>query len=251
MTEKKTKPAAAANKIAAPARKTSAPVASTAGAPKAPATVAKAQTPAPVAAPVEAKAAVPVPGQSEPVKVEPVKVETIVKPVAEIAKAAATHIETATQAVRKAMPAAQKETNDIMNDTAQKFATEFNDRAKAAMEKTTKALEDLNEFGKGNMEAVVESSKVAAKAAETISQQAAEYGRKSFEQASAAMKSFAAAKSPTELFQLQSDYARSAFDQLIAETSKNSEAFLKLTGDVFQPISNRFAVAAEKIKTVA
>ncbi|MFX7060050.1 phasin family protein, partial [Acinetobacter baumannii] len=67
----------------------------------------------------------------------------------------------------------------------------------------------------------------------------------------AALKSFASVKSPTELFQLQSDYARSSFDALVAETSKTTEAMLKLAGEVFQPISNRFAVAAEKIKTAA
>ena len=68
---------------------------------------------------------------------------------------------------------------------------------------------------------------------------------------SAALKTFASAKTPTEFFQLQSDFARSAFDQLIAETSKNSETLLKVAGDVFQPISNRFAVAAEKFKAAA
>ena len=33
------------------------------------------------------------------------------------------------------------------------------------------------------------------------------------------------------------------------EASKLSEAWMKLAGEVFQPISNRYALAAEKIKT--
>jgi len=154
---------------------------------------------------------------------------------------------------------------DTVNNTAEQTKTftqdtqnratamlqDMNGRAKSAMERSTKMFEELNEFNKGNIEAMVESSRVAAKAAEQLSQQAAETARKNFENATQAMKSFASVKTPTELFQLQSDYARSAFDQLIAETSKNSETMLKLAGDVFQPISNRFAVAAEKIKTAA
>ncbi|NNM78125.1 phasin family protein [Sphingomonas sp. ID1715] len=128
---------------------------------------------------------------------------------------------------------------------------DVNTRAKAAMERSTKLFEELNEFNKGNIEAIVESSKVAAKVAEQMGQNAAETARKNFEQATAALKSFAAAKTPTEFFQLQSEFARSAFDQLIAETSKNSETALKLAGDIFQPISNRFAVAAEKFKHAA
>jgi hypothetical protein len=44
---------------------------------------------------------------------------------------------------------------------------------------------------------------------------------------------------------------RAGFDAIISETSKNSEFLLKLAGDIFQPISDRFAVAAEKLKTAA
>ncbi|RYE57725.1 MAG: phasin family protein, partial [Rhizobiaceae bacterium] len=79
----------------------------------------------------------------------------------------------------------------------------------------------------------------------------ADYGKKSFETASATMKSLAAVKTPTEMFQIQSDYAKSSFDSAVAEASKFSEAWLKLAGEVFQPISSRYALAAEKIKTAA
>jgi len=139
---------------------------------------------------------------------------------------------------------------DATNRGQAMFA-DMNDRAKAAMERSSKLFEDMTEFNKGNIEAMVESSRVAAKAAETLSQHAAEAARKNFEQATSAMKSMASAKTPTELFQLQSELARKSFDDMIAETSKASETMLKLAGDVFQPISNRFAVAAEKMKTVA
>ena len=65
------------------------------------------------------------------------------------------------------------------------------------------------------------------------------------------MKNMASVKSPTELFQLQSELARKSFDDMIAEMSKTSETMLKLAGDVFQPLSNRFAVAADKFKAAA
>ena len=98
---------------------------------------------------------------------------------------------------------------------------------------------------------LVESSRIAAKGFETLGQEAAEYSRKSFESATAAMKTLATVKSPTEFFKLQSDFVRGAFDSYVAEASKNTEAVLKLAGDAAQPLSNRFAVAAEKVKTVA
>ena len=156
-----------------------------------------------------------------------------------------------------AVLAATKDT-DIMQDTIKKTAAqaetlfaEANDRAKAAFDKGSKLFDELNDFAKGNVEAVVESSTIAAKGFEALGQDAADYSRKSFESATQAVKAFAGAKSPTEFFKLQSDYVRSAFDALVAETSKNAEAVLKLAGDVAQPLSNRAAVAVEKIKVAA
>jgi phasin family protein len=135
--------------------------------------------------------------------------------------------------------------------TPNQMFTGFNDRAKAAMEKSGKMVEEMNEFGKGNVEALVESSRIALKGFESIGQDAAEYGRKSFEGFTAAMKSMASVKSPTELFKLHSDFVKASFDQAVAEASKNTEAMIKLAGDAAQPISNRFAVAADKAKSIA
>jgi phasin family protein len=136
-------------------------------------------------------------------------------------------------------------------DKTQAYFAEANDRAKSAMEKSAKAFEDMNEFSKGNVEALVESSKIAAKGFETLGQSAADYARKSFEGATATLKSLSTVKSPTDFFKLHSDYVRSSFDSMVAETSKTTEAVLKLAGEVAQPISSRVAVAVEKVKVAA
>ncbi|HWH17755.1 MAG TPA: phasin family protein [Allosphingosinicella sp.] len=136
-------------------------------------------------------------------------------------------------------------------DRIQAAFGDVNERAKTAVEKSAKIVEELTELTKGNVEALVASSKVAAKGVENLSQGAADYGRRSFEEASAALKSFAEVKSPTDFFRLQSDYARSTFDSFVAESSKASEAVLKLAGEVAEPITSRYAVAAERVKTLA
>ncbi|WP_447726673.1 phasin family protein [Sphingomonas koreensis] len=143
---------------------------------------------------------------------------------------------------------------DIMENTIEKtqaLFADFNERAKATVEKNTKLAGEFTEFAKGNVEALVESGKIAAKGFETLGQDAAEYSRKSFENATATLKSLSSVKTPADFFKLQSDYVRSAFDSVVAETSKNTEAFIKLAGDAAQPISSRFAVAVEKVKTAA
>ena len=137
---------------------------------------------------------------------------------------------------------------------AERFQAAFGDvnaRAKDAMERGTRLLEEMTELTRGNVEALVASSKVAARGVETLGQEAAEYGRRSFEEASAALKSFAEVKSATDFFKLQSDYARSAFDSLVTESSKISEQVIKLAGEVAEPITSRYSVAAERVKNIA
>ncbi len=207
------------------------------------------EMPAPVAKPADAVADAPAVSVEKPVVQAAVPAEP----------------ETVTQSV--AIPAAEpiKKGPEIMTDvieTSKAFAedakariqsavAELNEKAKVAMEKSTKAMEELGELTKGNLEAMVESSKIAAKGVEAMGQDAAEYGRKSFEKTSATIKSFAAVKSPTEFFQLQSELMTSTFDTLAAEAAKTSEAMLKLAGEIAQPISSRVAIVSDKIKSLA
>lgn len=198
--------------------------------------------PKPVAAPVVAKAPVAAPApKSVPAAAALSKTVPAAPAVANISTT----------------PTPQKETSimeNTINNAAEKTQSlfvEMNDRAKAAMEKTQGLFAEMNDFNKGNVEALVESSKIAVKGIESMGQDAAEYTRKSFEGATAVIKSLASVKSPTEFMKLHSDYVRTSFDQLVAESSKNTEAMLKLAGEIAQPISNRVAVAAEKIKVNA
>ncbi|MDF2385744.1 TIGR01841 family phasin [Nostoc ellipsosporum NOK] len=178
-------------------------------------------------------------------------------PVEQIAEVAAETAITVVEAVEETVVAPEVKgswkmtTIENATDKAQALFAEWNDRTKAAVEKSTKLVEEANDFAKGNVEALVESGRIAAKGFEGLGQDAAEYGRKSFESATAALKNLAAVKSPTEFFKLQSDYFRGAFDSYVAEASKNTEALIKLASDAAQPLSNRVAVAAEKVKTAA
>lgn len=214
--------------------------------------------PEPVVEPVVEAVAAPVEPIAEPIAevVEPV-IEEIVEPaietVAETVEAVAAPV---TEIIEDAAPQmADTASKGIYTmeaiEKSQAMFAELNDKAKAAVEKNTKLVGEMTELAKGNVEALVESGKIAAKGLETMGQDAAEYSRKQFEQATATMKSLSAVKSPADFFKLQSDYVRSAFDSMVAETSKNTEAFIKLAGDAAQPVSNRVAVAMEKIKTAA
>lgn len=128
---------------------------------------------------------------------------------------------------------------------------DMSERAKGAMAKSTEMFADMNSFSKGNVEALVESGKIAIAGMQSMTQDAAASMRKHFEEATAAARTMAAVKSPTEFVKLQGDYMRQQFDAMVAETSRSTEATMKLVGAVVQPVANRFAVAVEKIKTAA
>jgi phasin family protein len=210
-------PARAAEAAAKPAEKTAAP------APK-PAPAAKAK-------PIPARAAKPR------------------KPARKAIKAAAAkrQVKPTRQTINKGTRTMKNEANKVA-DRFQAVFGDVNERARTQIERNTRLAEELTELGKGNVEAIVASTKIAAKGLETVGQEVADYSRKSFEDASAALKSFAEAKSATEFFRLQSDYARTQFDALVAETSKLSETVIKLAGDVAEPLTSRYTVAAERVK---
>ena len=139
----------------------------------------------------------------------------------------------------------------VAADRFQAAFGDINERSKTAMEKSAKMMEEMTELTRGNVEALVASSKAAARGVETMTQEAADFSRRSFEEASATLKSFTEVKSATDFFRLQSDFARAQFDAMVSESSKMSEAMIKLAGDVAQPITSRYSVAAERVKTLA
>ncbi len=226
----------AAKPVAAPA----APVVEAAPAVKAPAP-AKTKTVAAKAKPVQKKAAKPAAKKVAPKKAA---AKTIApKP----AKAQPKPAALATKGFK------------TMNDTVKKFADEaktraetltadFQARSKEALAKTSKLAEEAVEFNKANVEALVESGKIAAKGLETLGQEGVAFARKSFEDTSAAMKGYTAVKSPAEFLKLYAENSKKAFDAAVAQTSKTSELVVKLTNDSFAPISNRVSVITSKMK---
>lgn len=250
---------------AAPAK----PVVDAASKPVAPAAVAK---PAPVKA--KAKAKTVKPRQTAPKVAKPA---TPAKPVAKKApvKAAAKPVsKPATPKKRAAAPmnktqkttqkkdtrimttaekmtAETKKAAEAMTDRAKALFGDVTSRAKTAFEKGSELVSQAGEFNKGNVEALVESGKIAAKGAQQMGQAYAEDARHNFEEMTAAFKQFAAVKSPTEFMQLQGEMVRKSFDTMVAQGSKHSEAWLKLAGDIAQPISNRISVAIDTIKKAA
>ena len=131
------------------------------------------------------------------------------------------------------------------------FAAKIQDTFKDAAEKAKAAFGDTGEFAKGNLEAVVESTKILASGMKSMGETYVTETKSAYETMTADLKSLTAVKSPTEFFELQSKLFKKNFDAAVATGSKKSEAVLKLANEAFQPISTRVSLAMEKVKKAA
>ncbi|MCH7629753.1 phasin family protein [Novosphingobium percolationis] len=189
----------------------------------------KKRVPAPKAAPVARKQAAPAPEKAP--------------------AARTTRVTIAAAAPKRSAPASRKE--HFAMTTANAFTEKFQTSFKDASEKAKAAFGDMGEFTKGNVEAVVASSKILATGLQEMGKSYVAETKTAAETFTTELKGLATAKSPTEFFEKQSALLRKQFDAAVAASSKNSEAVLKLANEAFQPISTRVSLAVEKIKQAA
>jgi phasin family protein len=159
--------------------------------------------------------------------------------------------------------AAQKRISDVTNNNFfkgfeavptfapfQSLFADANERGQEAVKRSQKVAEELADLARANVEALVESSRLAVEGARSIGQDVAATSRDGVEQAADAIRSLAEAKSPTEYLQVQGEFARASFDRFVAESAKLTESFVKIAGEAFQPISNRATANAERFNTL-
>ncbi len=185
--------------------------------------------------------------KSAPKKATPIK--SAAKPTK--AKPAAKPVSTVIQLKEKIMATKTTDFTNVMTDTLSGAVNELQTRAQSAYTKSTEAMTEMTDFAKGNVEAVVESSKVLAEGVQSMGASYADEAKTAYETATADIKEMASIKSPTDLFQLQGKILRRNFDAMIAATSKTTDAAMKLANDAAAPISGRVNVAAEKMSKVA
>ncbi|NOW45080.1 phasin family protein [Novosphingobium sp. SG751A] len=208
----------------------------------------------PVAKPVRKPAPRKVAAKAE--TVSPTSVPEVEAPTVEVSAQAPQPTETAAQPPRWPNIFAKEFAMSTFPsfDFAAPFQTAFSDfqeKAKAAYEKGNSVFGDYSEFAKGNVEALVESSKILAAGLQELTSAYVSEGRAGFETLTAEVKELAAAKSPTDFLKLQNDLAKKHFDDAVAAASKHSEALVKLANEAAQPISTRVTLAVEKIKAAA
>jgi phasin family protein len=142
--------------------------------------------------------------------------------------------------------------SNVMQDAQAKVETFVADTQKTVteqFEKFSKGLEGLTSFGQENVDALVRSSEIAAKAAEGIGTEIGAYSKKSFEDGVAAAQDLASAKTLTELFEKQTSYAQSAFEGFVSQATKMNEIYVAAAKDISAPLGARVTKATEALKS--
>lgn len=124
-------------------------------------------------------------------------------------------------------------------------------KAQEAFEKSSAAFGEAGEFAKGNVEALVESTRILGTGLKDMGEEFVQEAKSAYETLTADARELAAVKSPVDFFKLQAEIMRRSFDAAVAQGSKNTEAMMKLANDSFAPISGRISLAVEKVKKAA
>jgi phasin family protein len=139
--------------------------------------------------------------------------------------------------------------NKVANQQVEQFTAEAKRSMEDGVERMSKGFEDVTQFGQENVEAMVASGKVMAKAAEEMNAEVMAFSKKSYEDSMAAAKEMASSKSVTEFFEKQTSFAKTSFESFVSEATKLNEMYANAAKEAFAPLNQRFTVAAEMVKT--
>ncbi|MEM9229595.1 MAG: TIGR01841 family phasin [Pseudomonadota bacterium] len=142
-----------------------------------------------------------------------------------------------------------KATTKAAAASVEEFAADAQKTMTDGMEKMTKGIEEMTSFSQDNMDAVVKSSEIAAKAAEGIGSEVTAYSKKAFEDGVAAAQDLASAKNLTELMEKQTAFAQSAFEGFMSQATKMNEIYMAAAKEITAPLNKRVTAATESMKS--
>ncbi len=142
-----------------------------------------------------------------------------------------------------------KATTKAATASVEEFAADAQKTMTEGMEKMTKGIEEMTSFSQENMDAVVKSSEIAAKAAEGIGSEVTAFSKKTFEDSVAAAQDMASAKNLTELMEKQTAFAQTAFEGFMAQATKMNEIYMSAAKEITAPLNSRVTAATESVKS--
>jgi phasin family protein len=119
-------------------------------------------------------------------------------------------------------------------------------KMKESVEKAMKTAEEMVSFSQGNMEAFMKASQIFTAGLQDLSKHMTAHSKATFEETTHFTKSLMGVKSVKEAVDLQSGFAKSSLEKTVAETSKITDASVKLAEQAIAPLTARLTLAVEK-----
>lgn len=103
-----------------------------------------------------------------------------------------------------------------------------------------KNMDELQQFGKDNMDATMKSLGTFSKSWQAIAAEMADYSKKVFEQGTAASEKLLGAKSFEKAVEVQTEFAKSTYEGFVAEATKLGELYSDLAREMYRPYESQF-----------
>ncbi len=120
-------------------------------------------------------------------------------------------------------------------------------KSREAMEQGIQTVNFLTIMIRGNVDALLESSRVASGSLQSIAHEVADYSKNTMERTTSAARALSQAKTATELMQLQGEFARAEFTSALAKVSTLSEAMFETMTAIFEPLQKQAVAAANRL----
>jgi hypothetical protein len=99
-------------------------------------------------------------------------------------------------------------------------------------------FEQIQNFGKEQIEAVQAATSEFAKGLQAIAAEASEYSKKSIENSSAFVTKLSAAKQIDEALKIQAEVAKTSYEDFIAQSTKLGELYTNFAKQAFKPVES-------------
>ena len=107
-----------------------------------------------------------------------------------------------------------------------------------------KNIDEMQQFGKDNMDATMKSFGMFSKTSQAIATEVVDYSKKSFEDGSKVMEKLLGAKSFDKAIEIQTDYAKTAYEGFVAQATKMGELYTALAKEAYKPFEGQFGKMA-------
>ncbi|KAF0231023.1 MAG: phasin family [Beijerinckiaceae bacterium] len=110
----------------------------------------------------------------------------------------------------------------------------------------TNAFEDIQKFGKENLDTAVKAFGAQQKSAQAIAAEVADYSKKAIEAGSAQFEKLVGVKTLDKAIEVQSEFAKTAYEGYVAHATKVGELVTAYAKEAFKPLEGAIAKAQGK-----